>query len=225
MSMECTLLCSAGLSLRYNGQTLLIDALNGAWAPYREIAEADASDILEGKNGYEHVCGLLFTHLHPDHYSESRTAEFTRRHPGVKTFLPREDDPEKISFDAGPFHVECTAFVHTPIPYNLVRHYVLLISAGETSVYVTADAAPDCGRHRRILDGRQADAGFWNGQYLSYPETRALMAQCARKNYIYHLPDDPRNGVRRKCERNFERFPQELSTAAPLYSYPSFLTI
>ena len=28
MSIECTLLCSAGLSLRYNGQTLLIAASN-----------------------------------------------------------------------------------------------------------------------------------------------------------------------------------------------------
>jgi len=225
MNMTCTLLCSAGVCLEYGGKTLLIDVLNGAWPPYREITETDTARVLSGEGIFSDVCGLLYTHLHPDHYSESRTKAFLKLHPGVKTFLPQEDGPEKLVFEAGPFHVECISFAHTPIPYDLVKHYVMLISAGEKSVYLTADAAPDCERHRRILDGRRANAGFWNGQYLSYPETRALMAQCAGQNYIYHLPDEPGNGIRRKCQRNFERFPQELLTVTPLYAYPSVIRI
>jgi L-ascorbate metabolism protein UlaG (beta-lactamase superfamily) len=219
--MNAILLCSAGLYLEYSGAGLLVDALNAAWPPFYQLPETEAQKIILGEAPYGNVCGVLYTHLHPDHFDEGRTRAFLQKHPGAVSLLPRDGDPEKALLQAGPFTVESCRFEHTPIPYPSIRHNVLFITAGNTSVYITADAAPDCEKHRAVLRGRRASAAFWNAQYLSYPETRELMRETAERNFIYHLPADPHDGVRRKCERNFQRCAAELSGITPLLQYPS----
>lgn len=93
----------------------------------------------------------------------------------------------------GPFAVECSRFPHIPVPgLEEIAHAVYWISAAGKSVYVTADAQIDTTCHRAILRGRRADAAFWNGQYLSHPETRELLLEAAEKNFIYHIPVDER---------------------------------
>ena len=90
---------------------------------------------------------------------------------------------------------------------------------------MTADAQIDTERHRASLHGRRADAAFWNGQYLSHPETRELLLEAAVKNYIYHIPVDEKDvcGIRRKCERSMARFGAELPNVSLLEQYPSSL--
>ena len=107
--------------------------------------------------------------------------------------------------------------------WDAITHGVYFISAAGVSVYVTADARIDAVQHRAILRGRRADAAFWNGQILSYPETRALLTEAAKKNYVYHIPVDEKDacGVRRKCERNMARFGAELPNVSLLEAYPS----
>ena len=88
---------------------------------------------------------------------------------------------------------------------------------------MTGDAQIDVELHRSILAGRHVDAAFWNGQYLSYPQTRALLAEVSDRNYVYHIPVDEKDacGVRRKCERNMARFGAELPNVSLLEAYPS----
>jgi len=223
--MNVTLLCSTGLYLEQDGAGLLVDALNAEWPPFYRLPEAVAQRVIRGEPPYGGVCALVYTHLHPDHYDAGRTRAFLQNHSGCAALLPKDGDPDAQTLRAGPFTVECHRFVHTPIPYPAIRHNVLFVTAGKTSVYITADAAPDCGRHREILAGRRADAAFWNAQYLSYPETRALLSDAAERSFIYHLPADPHNGVCRKCERSFQRYGAELRNAEPLRAYPATLTI
>ena len=126
----------------------------------------------------------------------------------------------------GSFTVECSRFPHIPVPGMAeAPHAVYWISAAGKSIYVTADAQIDTERHRAILHGRRADAAFWNGQYLSHPETRELLLEAAVKNYIYHIPVDEKDvcGIRRKCERSMARFGAELPDVSLLEQYPSSL--
>ena len=101
----------------------------------------------------------------------------------------------------------------------------LLVKCGGKKVYITADATPDAERHRMVLAGRRCDAAFWNGLHLSYVETRTLMREAAEKNYVYHVPVDPADtsGIRRKCERNMQRFASELAGVVVLDRYPAVL--
>ena len=136
--------------------------------------------------------------------------------------------PEHLTMQFGPFTVDCSIFPHIPVPgMQTLPHAVYWISAAGKSVYVTADAQIDTARHRAILHGRRAEAAFWNGQYLSYPQTRALLAEVSDRNYVYHIPIDEKDvcGIRRKCERSMVRFSAELSTVKLLEAYPSEIVI
>ena len=176
-----------------------------------------------GEPPYDALCGILCTHAHPDHYNALRTRQLQAAS-GAPVFVPQPQTPPQLALQFGPFCVEYHQFAHTPVPgWDAITHGVYFISAAGVSVYVTADARIDAVQHRAILRGRRADAAFWNGQILSYPETRALLPEAAKKNYVYHIPVDEKDacGVRRKCERNMARFGAELPNVSLLEAYPS----
>lgn len=226
--MRAELLCSCGLLLEHAGSRLLIDAPNGSFPPFYCLPDSAMQALLSGSGQFPGFCGLVFTHLHPDHYDAARVEALQRACGPLPAFLPDRTTPETAVMTAGPFTVECHRFPHIPAPkIPDVAHYVLLVTAGDTCVYITADAALDVPRHLAILNGRIPDAAFWNSQYLSYSETRTLLREHVRKNYVYHMPagpDDP-SGIRRKCARNFERFGAELPNVTPLLDYPSRLSL
>ena len=180
--MRITLVSSCGLVLEQDGSALLIDALNKQFRCYYGLPPEVFAKMLAGEPPYDAVCGVLFTHAHPDHYSASRTEQL-RAACGAPVFLLQPNTPERLMMQLGPFTVECSRFPHIPVPGMAeAPHAVYWISAAGKSIYVTADAQIDTERHRAILHGRRADAAFWNGQYLSHPETRELLLEAAVKN-------------------------------------------
>lgn len=226
--MRITLLCSCGLLLEQAGKSILIDAPNGSLPPFYEFPNTEMERLSDGTDGYGGLCGVFFTHLHPDHYDEARVSALLRRRDALTTFLPDWQTPEALVRTAGPFTVECRRFPHMPAPkFPDAAHYVLLVTAGAQSVYITADAVPDAEAHRRVLHGRMPQLAFWNSQSLSYPEMRALLREDTVESAIYHMPVDPadRSGIRRKCERNMQRYGAELQNVRVLTQYPSELEI
>ena len=225
--MKITLVSNCGLVLEQDGSALLLDALNKQYRCYYGLPPERFAAMLAGEPPYDAVCGILFTHAHPDHYSAGR-AEQLHAACGAPVFLPQPDMPEHLTMQLGPFTVECSKFPHIPVPgMEALPHAVYWISTAGKSVYVTADSQIDTARHRAILHGRQAEAAFWNGQYLSHPETRELVLETAEKNYVYHIPIDEKDacGIRRKCERNMARFGAALPTVSLLEQYPSVLEV
>lgn len=221
--MRITLVSSCGLVLEAEGRTLLVDALNKQFRCYYGLPPETFVQMLEGEPPYDALCGILCTHAHPDHYNALRTRQLQAAS-GAPVFVPQPQTPPQLALQFGPFSVEYHQFAHTPVPgWDAITHGVYFISAAGVSVYVTADARIDAVQHRAILRGRRADAAFWNGQILSYPETRALLPEAAKKNYVYHIPVDEKDacGVRRKCERNMARFGAELPNVSLLEAYPS----
>ena len=185
-------------------------------------------ELLSASGRFSNLCGLFFTHRHLDHCDPQRVEALLRARGPLSLFIPEADMPESVVVTAGPFTVECHRFPHISVPkIPDTAHFVLLVTAGASSVYITADAALDVQRHIAILNGRIPDAAFWNSQYLSYPETRALLREHARQNYVYHMPEGPADpsGIRRKCARNFERHAAELPNVTPLLDYPAALSL
>lgn len=225
--MRITLLSNCGLALEQGGSTLLVDALNKQFRCYYGLPPETFARMLAGEYPYDALCGILFTHRHPDHYNEGRALQL-RTASGAPVFAPAADTPDRLGWQMGPFAVEFCRFAHMPVPgWEETAHGVYFISAAGKSVYVTADAQIDTARHRAVLRGRRADAAFWNGQYLSYPQTRTLLLDAAERNYIYHIPVDEKDvcGVRRKCERSMARFGAELPGVSLLEQYPSELAL
>lgn len=222
--MKIRLVSNCGLLFSSQGKKILIDGLNSPLAPFYELPQADFEAIVRGEPPYDGSLALGFTHTHADHFCRDKLQRVLQARKDIAAFVPDAQTPDHGTVRFGAFTVEFHSFAHTPVPENLwCEHDVLLVSAEGKTVYITADAAPDADRHREILASRRCDAAFWNGQYLSHSQTRALMQETAKKNYVYHIPLDPLDvsGIRRKCERNMERFAQELENVTLLNAYPS----
>ncbi len=219
-----TLLCNAGLALEYDGALLLVDVLNRESRPFYGLPEETARKIQGMEPPYDRLCGLYFTHTHPDHCDLEAVARFQAAWPQIPVFLP-EKYPAAGTLTMGPFRLEFMRVPHAPMPQETPAHVVTWIRAGEKTLYVAADAALDCEAHRRFWRTRKADAAFWNAMYLSRPETRALLAEGAERNYIYHMPANRQDdgGIWRKCQANLRRHGGELQTVAILDRYPQDL--
>ena len=224
--MKITLICNCGLAFRSQGKTLLIDALTQELAPYYRAPDEVRSAIIEDLGDYQHSCGLLFTHLHPDHFDKAAAEQFAAAHKAACIYIPnrRENAPELLSI--GPFTVELHRVRHTSVPgYGKSTVDVMIVTCEGKRVYIASDAAPEASLHAGVLGGRKMDAAFWNAEVLLYKPEREMLAQSAAQNYIYHLPPDAENGLRRKLERIIMRSPQEFSSVRLLGDYPSTVQI
>ena len=220
--MKITLICNCGLVFSSGETCLLIDALTQELAPFYRAPESVRQEIVTGTGAYEKTCGLLFTHLHPDHYDKEAAQAFAQYHPHATLYIPdrRELPPERLSI--GSFTVELHRVRHTQVAgYGKSTVDAMIISAEGKSVYVASDSAPEVSLHESVLHGRRMDAAFWNGEMLLYKPEREALCRFAAQNFIYHIPGDPQDGFRRKLERLRGRYPAELETVRLLGDYPS----
>lgn len=220
--MKITLICNCGLVFSSGGELLLIDALTQELAPFYRAPESVRQEIVTGTGAYEKTCGLLFTHLHPDHYDKEAAQAFAQYHLRAALYVPnrRELPPERLT--VGGFTVELHRVRHTQVAgYGKSTVDVMIVSAEGKRVYVSSDAAPEVSLHESVLHGRRMDAAFWNGEMLLYKPEREALCRFAAQNFIYHIPGDPQDGFRRKLDRLRGRYPAELETVRLLGDYPS----
>ena len=220
--MKITLICNCGLVFSSGGELLLIDALTQELAPFYRAPESVRQEIVTGTGEYRKTCGLLFTHLHPDHYDKEAAQAFAQYHLRAALYVPnrRELPPERLT--VGSFTVELHRVRHTQVAgYGKSTVDAMIISAEGKRVYVSSDAAPEVSLHESVLHGRRMDAAFWNGEMLLYKPEREALCRFAAQNFIYHIPGDPQDGFRRKLDRLRGRYPAELETVRLLGDYPS----
>lgn len=223
--MKLTLLCNAGLALEQDGELLLVDLPNEELPPFYALPEHTWQAILEKEPPYDRVCGLYFTHDHPDHCHREKVSKYLERYPGTPCFFPAENPPAG-RIVMGPFTMEYAPMPHAPLPV-LPVHAATVVEAGGKQLYLPADSALDCDAHRAFLRGRRVDAAVWTPMYLSRPDTRQLLQDAAGHNYIYHMPEGSADdqGYWKKLERNFQRYGDQLQQVTVLGAYPTTVVI
>ena len=220
--MKITLICNCGLVFSSGETCLLIDALTQELAPFYRAPESVRQEIVTGTGAYEKTCGLLFTHLHPDHYDKEAAQAFAQYRPRAALYVPNRRELPLERLTVGGFTVELHRVRHTQVAgYGKSTVDAMIISAEGKSVYVASDSAPEVSLHESVLHGRRMDAAFWNGEMLLYKPEREALCRFAALNFIYHIPGDPQDGFRRKLERLRGRYPAELETVRLLGDYPS----
>ncbi len=218
--MRITLVSSCGLVLEQDGSALLIDALNKQFRCYYGLPP----EVFE--------CWQASRPMTPSAASclPTRTPTITAPAAGA---APR--GLRRAGFPSAAEHAGAPDDAAWPV-YGRMQP----LSAHPRSGYGRSPARCILDLHCRkkhLCDCRRADrhgtpprhsawppadAAFWNGQYLSHPETRELLLEAAVKNYIYHIPVDEKDvcGIRRKCERSMPASAQNSRTSL-LEQYPS----
>ena len=220
--IRITSLCNAGFAMEYEGQILLIDITNKPYGPYYGLPEETWIQIYKKAKPYDCVCGMYFTHDHPDHCNKEMLQQYAARWPEVPIFVP-EENMTTGTIRYAPFELEYQIFPHAPMLHAVPPHVVTWLRVGEKSVYLAADAALDVQQHRVFLRGRKADLAIWNAMYLSRPETRQLLRETADRNIICHMPKERNDwaGIWKKCDNNFRRYGEELKDVTVLEGYPN----
>ena len=120
--MRATLLCSCGLLLESHGEKLLIDAPNGNFPPFYALPEDSVQRLAAGAGEFLGLRGMIFTHLHPDHYDAQRVETVLCAQPQLKIFLPDWNMPECVWLTIGRFRIEHTnpisvvnTAIHNPV--------------------------------------------------------------------------------------------------------------
>lgn len=212
--IQVTLVANAGLLLRYQDTSILLDALfSGESCSFCEASPATRERLLRGDPPFDSVDYVLFTHLHEDHFSEALTREFLLSHRVKGLVLPYSERLEQRGFfdfvkESGiPCHVltgdtckaefrlsdeiQISAFrtLHLDEKYHDVLHFCYLISCGEKKLLFTSDV--DYTREQLSFLGTDTlRAAFVNPLFFSDLQRRRFFhgRLPAETIVIYHLP-------------------------------------
>lgn len=224
--LKLTSLCNAGVLIEYAGYGLLVDGIAGDFRGFDGLSQPMFQEILRREGIFASLSGIFFTHCHPDHFDPIRTEQLRTARPGCQFWIPNEKTLSQGCIQCGPFSVYFYETPHMPQDFAQVRHFVLLVTAGEESVYIAADAILDAGLHRGILRQHRPDYVFVNPVYLAVAETRQFLEELQpRRLFVYHIPSDSsdRNSMRRKAQRSAERYRDSLPPTTLTGAYPTLL--
>jgi L-ascorbate metabolism protein UlaG (beta-lactamase superfamily) len=212
--IQVTLTANAGVLLRVQDTTILLDALFGdADTAYCAPSPAAKEKMLCGEPPFENVDYVMFTHLHRDHFSEEFTREFLSRHTVKGLLLPGSDKLEQSGFfgfvkETGtPCYtlteqalktvfrlspdVQVTAYrtLHLDKKYHDVPHFCYRIAFGEKKLLFTSDA--DYTEETFAFLGEETlRAAFVNPLFFSDLQRRRFFRGSlpAETVVVYHLP-------------------------------------
>ena len=209
--MRCTFLENCGLLLSCEFSSILVDAPNGRIDGFDTTSEGTLFAMASAEPPYNTLCGLFFTHLHPDHFDQNRLAMVLEKHKNAVVFLPRAEDAPNGTLTAGEFTVHYFSLPHSGGSTYATEHRVLLVECGGKSVYICGDGEPQNELHYKILEEYHPQVAIWNPNYVNFSRGRELL-KLVQRNYICHLPIVSHDalGIKRKCMSSFEKFSDEL---------------
>lgn len=227
-----TLLANAGLLIQYNGYVILLDALQKSEnVPFSPLPSDLWRKILSADGQFSKVDALIFTHLHPDHFSAEMTIQYLKQHTTPIVLMPKDPSASEFGLIASqtgnhfvPLSSDSPArYVLTPeisilsIPtrhidkrYYDVPHYCYLISFGTKNVLITADI-DYTHETLSILDGIPLDAVFINPLFLSALRFGKFFKGSLNAEHFctYHIPfpSDDKNSIRKIVKNNVSHWP------------------
>ncbi len=234
--IQVTLVANAGLLLRYQDTSILLDALfSGESCSFCAPSPATRERLLHGDPPFDCVDYVLFTHLHEDHFSEALTREFLLSHRVKGLMLPSSARFEQQGFfdfvkESGiPCHVltgdtckaefrlsdeiQISAFrtLHLDEKYHDVLHFCYLISCGEKKLLFTSDV--DYTREQfSFLGAEPLRAAFVNPLFFSDLQRRRFFhgRLPAETIVVYHLPFSEKKAgpLQRMFSRSLQGWPE-----------------
>ncbi len=206
------LLANAGILVEYNGTTILFDGLYGTKPHgFSNVPEECKRLIDDGKGVFEKIDYLVFTHLHPDHFSPVETINYLRKHSVSKVVFPYSDDPDIISliqflevhtipylaldrtitqvFLTSNIKLKAIPTAHLDRYYHNVNHTCYIVTCDAKNILITADI--DYTKENLYqINGLHLHGAFVNPLFLHALRTNCFFQgklQCD-KLIIYHLP-------------------------------------
>lgn len=155
---------------------------------------------------------VLFTHVHPDHYSKKKTGELLKDHPGTPVILPKgatyssyfkrefsADDlsgadlvsGETAERTFGDLTVLFTKSLHSGKEYVDTPHYCIELKYKGKSIFISGDAKLSSEELCDRLEFVKADLAVMNFPWASVSKGREILSDTLKPSHLLlvHLPD------------------------------------
>ncbi len=212
---------NAALYFYRGGHGLLVDGVHQKGA-FSAMPAPLRADMAAGAGIFARLDGLVYTHLHADHYDANTASAFAARltvpvwGPGLAAdgLALSAVAPGVTRAEFPGFTVLAADTVHDGKAYRGEPHRSLFVHCGDECFFVAGDALlrpEDAAAFRQFAP--RPDAAFVNVYQLSGDSGRAfLRALYPKRTFLYHmpLPEDDTHGYHRFVPDVALRFPPEL---------------
>ena len=205
--MIFTQTANAGLSVTVNNTRIWIDALPGiSDAGYSTVSDQLWAQMI-GEDTVKNPDLLVFTHCHPDHYSEDLVKKALSQYPGVPLVMPEMHFGQQTLLTGrqvrSSFKGLSLTFLHLPhegAQYRDVPHYALLIRSGRQVILAAGDtetASEPLGQYL-TENGIRVDTAVLPFPWMTLRRGRAFIEDVLQPSHllINHIPfpEDDKNG-------------------------------
>ena len=219
---------NSGLYLWDGENGLLVDGIHqGREEGCSPMPEFLSMQMRRGSGLFAHLNGLLFTHLHRDHYDPARVHCLLREHPELSFYTPgshcgptavRSVRRGECTVRMGSAYILARNTVHDGERFRGDAHQSYLIRMGGETFFIAGDAAltPEDAAAFSGFYGGEVDAGFFNLYQLSSPQGRDFLRILRpRRIFLEHLPfrEDDRFHYRSLARQAARSLPGDLPRA------------
>ncbi|MBP5295674.1 MAG: hypothetical protein J6Y95_08165, partial [Lachnospiraceae bacterium] len=209
---------NAGAVLYLGGLCIWADVLNEENPDsYEVLSEAHFQRLLSEEAFRPDL--ILFTHRHPDHFSERRLLETLQAYPETQLFIGGTLAGKTEDLQTGALRVTVFPLPHEGKAYIGEENDAFLLCAPEATVLIPGDCPVGCPALFEALDEWRArasetpckrlDLAFLNFPWLSLGKGRKALFSLNPGHVLFcHLPapSDDVYGYREQAERMLERF-------------------
>ena len=195
------LTANAGVLIQYHEKRILADALHDRYTNrFSSVPDDLLEEIAEGKGGFADIDLMVFTHDHPDHYSERWTRRFLKGHPNTEFISPIADfsgrervhvlNAEEEDFRFRGINVHCGRLLHDGQEYAGIPNYGFIFEIDGYRILTLGDATFDRKSIAAFVGGREIDLALMNFPFITLHRGREIVNEVIRPKQViaYHLP-------------------------------------
>ena len=212
---------NAGAVLFLGGLTVWADVLNEENPDgYEVLSEAHFHYLLDDPAFRPDL--ILFTHRHPDHYSESRLQKAVSVYPDAQVYVGGGLLGQPSEMVCGDLKVRAIPLPHEGKAYEGEENDALLLTCPEGNVLIPGDCPVGCPQlfeslEKHAFSGRKAGNSEIGLALLNFPwlslgkGRKALLRLLAQHVLFFHLPSPEADvyGYREQAERMLERYKED----------------
>ena len=198
MSIRVTLSANAGVAIEIGGIRIWVDALHDVQVPGFSTLRTQRLRQLWTAEAFQSPDVIVYTHCHPDHYSQQLTAEAHLRWPKARLILPQKEfaEQELVSGDGYTAVVEDVVLHFCRLPHESqhytidVPHYGLTITHGTEAILLPGDCAVASPALLPLIARQHFRLALLNFPWITHPKNRAFVDEILRPKHLLlcHLP-------------------------------------
>ena len=217
MKVTVTLSANAGVSIHIGGYRIWVDALHTQKQPGFSAVNASLQKQMLQCEAFEKPDLILYTHCHPDHFSEPLTRAAKTLWPDATIMLPEQhfDDQVLVSGEvfvhrSGDLTIRFIKLPHDGEQYRDCVHYGLLITVGGKTILLPGDCRTAAVELAEAIAGCKINLALLNFPWLTLKRGQTFVSEVMDPGNIllYHLPfaQDDSYGYRAAAQKAAENW-------------------